>query len=162
MADDFPPERVTTYRVSRQILAETASTLRARSRGAIESVALWQGQVVSRDVAEVRHLVVPHQVAGPLHFNVPLDERLRLIDVVSDAGHIILAQIHTHPEDAFHSAVDDRLAIPQHVGGISIVVARFAVDWDGDLEKTSVNRHLGSGRWEELTVAAVRQLFVVT
>ena len=51
----------------------------------------------------------------------------------------------------FHSCADDRLALPRHTGAISIVVANFATDWDGDLREVSVNCHLGEGVWNELS-----------
>jgi hypothetical protein len=162
MVEQLSPATVTKYRVPLKVLAASAVALRTQSAGRIESVVLWQGSLIDRDVAVVHELVVPHQVAGPLHFNVPLEERLRLIDVVSAAGQIILAQLHTHPREAFHSAVDDRLAIPQHIGGISIVIPNFGIGWDGDLAATSVNRHQGGARWEELHLDAVDSLFDIT
>jgi len=162
MAEIPTPETVTLIRVPRALVRASADALRRMSSTGVESVVLWQGSVVDPDVAVVRELVIPRQVAGPLHFNVPLEERLRLIDVVSAKGEIILAQLHTHPRAAFHSPVDDRLAIPQHVGGISIVIADFARTWTGDLEVTSVNRHLGAAVWEELTPYAVSRLFGFT
>ncbi len=162
MGDAHSPATVVRYRVPSGVLAASAEALRRLSNGRIESIVLWQGRVQSERHAEVREIVVPKQIAGRLHFNVPLDERMRLIDVVSAAGDIILAQLHTHPNEAFHSAADDQLAIPQHVGGISIVIPNFARDWDGDLRATSVHRHLGQARWQQLSPKSVRRLFEVT
>jgi hypothetical protein len=162
MGSAMSPATVKRYRVPRTILAESARALRDISAGKKESVVLWQGRVVKRDAADVRALVIPQQIAGALHFIVPLEDRLRLIDVVSAAGDIILAQLHTHPHEAFHSAADDRLAIPQHVGGISIVVPDWGRDWDGDLRTTAVYRCLGGGQWEAISIRAVTQLLEVT
>lgn len=156
------PETVTRYRVPRSVVQASANALRTMSAGRIESVVLWQGTVSTQEMAVVRELVVPLQVAGPLHFNVPLEERFRLIDAVSSSGELILVQLHTHPREAFHSDVDDRLAIPQHVGGISIVVPNFARDWDGNLASTSVNRHMGGARWQELGAKVVETLFEIS
>ncbi len=161
MGDALSPATVVHYRVPRAIVAASAETLRRLSNDRIEAVVLWQGRVRSKGTAEVRELVVPHQLAGALHFDVPLEERMRLIDVVTAAGDIILAQLHTHPREAFHSAADDRLAIPQHVGGMSIVVADFGRHWDGDLGAASVHRHLGGARWEELSPGVARRLFEI-
>jgi hypothetical protein len=156
------PATVTRYRVSRAVVAESVHALRDISAGVKESVVLWQGRVVEPGTADVRALVIPRQVAGALHFIVPLEERLRLIEVVSAAGDIILAQLHTHPHEAFHSAADDRLAVPQHVGGISIVVPDWGRNWDGDLRGTAIFRCLGGGQWEEISVRAATRLFEVT
>jgi hypothetical protein len=100
MGDAHSPATVARYRVPRGVLAASAEALRRLSNGRIESIVLWQGRVQSERDAEVRELVVPKQIAGRLHFNVPLDERMRLIDVVLAAGDIILAQLHTHPNES--------------------------------------------------------------
>lgn len=38
----------------------------------------------------------------------------------------VVAQVHSHPGRAFHSAADDKWAILRHAGAISIVVPYFA------------------------------------
>lgn len=163
MAERFSyvPETISRYQVPRSILEATVRALKCGSVGMRESVALWQGRPLSETVAEVTKLRVPQQIAGPFHFNVPLDERLRLVREVSEVDEFILVQLHTHPHEAFHSDVDDRLAITKHSGAISIVVADFAMRWTGDLVETSVNRNLGGGKWVELSAAEVRNLFDV-
>jgi hypothetical protein len=163
MAETFSyvPETVSRYLVPRAIILATVETLRSESAGVRESVALWQGRVLSETLAEVTKLQVPRQITGPLHFNVPLDERLRLVREVSKENELILVQLHTHPRQAFHSDVDDRLAITKHTGAISIVVADFGLRWNGDLLQTSVNRNLGGGRWIELPPSEVGELFEI-
>jgi hypothetical protein len=163
MAENFTsiPQTLSRYRIPAAILHATTQALRERSGGVRESVALWQGRVLSEEVAEITKLHVPKQLTGPLHFNVPLDERLRLVRVVSKEDEFILVQLHTHPRQAFHSDVDDRLAITKHTGAISIVVADFGVRWNGDLLQTSVNRNLGAGKWVELPPGEVSRLFEI-
>lgn len=141
----------TIYYVGEHLLERTRQTLLETGRGRVEAVALWAGAVHEEDRACVTQVITPHQVAGPLHFNVALEVRIQLATELAAAGQVILAQIHTHPREAFHSPVDDRLAIPQHKGALSLVVPYFATKWDGSLLNTSVNQHLGGGRWRELT-----------
>jgi hypothetical protein len=38
----------------------------------------------------------------------------------------ILAQVHSHPEQAFHSKADDKWAVIRHEGALSLVLPRFA------------------------------------
>ena len=109
----------------------------------------------------MRRLVVPCQRASALHFDVPIQERLRIARQLAKCGEKLLVQLHTHPERAFHSPVDDRLALPRHTGAISIVVSDFAENWGGDLKQVSVNFHLGAGVWEELGPESVSNLFQV-
>lgn len=155
------PQTLSRYRIPAPILPATAQALRNEGNGVREAVALWQGRVLSEEVAEITKLHVPRQLTGPLHFNVPLDERLRLVREVSKEDQYILVQLHTHPRQAFHSDVDDRLAITKHTGAISIVVPDFGLRWNGDLLHTSVNRNLGGGKWIELSAAEVSQLFEI-
>ena len=107
----------------------------------------------------MQRMVVPQQLASAKHFEVPLDERIRIIRELGNSGEKLLVQLHTHPGRAFHSRVDDRLAIPRHSGAISIVIADFATDWHGDLQRASVNCHMGRGVWSELSSEAVSKLF---
>ena len=101
-------------------------------------------------------------LTSALHFDVPLWERLRIARQLAGCGEKLLVQLHTHPGRAFHSAVDDRLALPRHTGAISIVIPDFADEWNRNLQQVSVNRHLGAGVWEELGGKAVSLLFVST
>jgi hypothetical protein len=135
--------------------------LRTTGGGVREAVVLWQGRVLDANRAEFTKLHVPRQVTGPLHFNVPLADRLKLLAAVSADDEFILAQVHTHPQHAFHSAADDRLAITKHLGAVSIVVPFFALNWTGELSQTSVHVCRGGDRWRELTAAEVLDTFEV-
>ena len=151
---------VLRYVVPRDIVAESARMLRLLSGGRRESVVLWTGSHLATD-ALVRRIVVPYQRATALHFDVPLQERLRIARQLAECGEKLLVQLHTHPARAFHSTADDRLALPRHTGAISMVIPDFAEKWDGNLQETSVNRHHGAGVWEELGRDAVSMLFEV-
>ena len=146
------------YIVPRSIIMESAVLLRSLSRGTHESVVLWAG-TTQGGTAIVRRLVVPRQTASARHFDVPLGERLRIAQEFANFGERLLVQLHTHPGEAFHSPVDDRLALPRHTGAISIVVPGFAATWHGDLREVSVNRHLGESVWRELRPMTVSTLF---
>ena len=146
------------YVVPSNILRASAETLRLLSGGAREAVVLWIG-TERAGKALVQRMVVPLQLASVRHFEVPLDERIRIIRELGNSGEKLLVQLHTHPGRAFHSRADDRLALPRHTGAISIVIADFATDWHGDLQKASVNCHLGGGVWRELSPEAVSWLF---
>jgi hypothetical protein len=155
------PLTVARYRVPAGILESSVRALREGSSGRREWVILWQGKILDEVTAEITKIHVPRQDTGPLHFNVSIDERLHLLDAVTADGELILAQLHTHPREAFHSEVDDRLAIAKHTGAVSIVVANFGTRWTGDFRETSVNRHLGAGRWRELKPHEVVELLEV-
>ena len=148
------------YVVPRDVVAESVETLQSLSDGCRESVVLWTGTHRAEE-ALVQHIMVPKQCASAIHFNVPLEERLRIIQQLASNGEKLLVQLHTHPNKAFHSLADDRLALPRHIGAISIVIPNFAEKWTGDLQQVSVNRHLGESVWEELSQETISMLFEV-
>ena len=152
--------RTVRYVIPSVILKASADALRMLSDGGRESVVLWVG-IEEPDKASVQRLLVPRQIASAKHFEVSLEERVRIIRELGVSGEKVLAQLHTHPRRAFHSCADDRLALPRHTGAISIVVPHFASDWEGDLNLTSVNCHLGKGVWSELTPEAVSEMFEI-
>ena len=148
------------YVVASAILEESAHVLRALSEKVRESVLLWTGIEQNRK-ARVGNIIVPEQIASRIHFDVPLDERLKITRRLGESHEKLLAQLHTHPGRAFHSPRDDRLALPRHQGAISIVVPNFAASWTGDLMESSVNIHLGRGVWRELSLREVSDVFEV-
>jgi hypothetical protein len=135
--------------------------LRTLSGGRKESVVLWQGKVLDTTTAEITGLVVPRQVTGPYHFNIPLSERLALISKVAEANEFILIQLHTHPRQAFHSPADDQMAITKHQGAVSIVIPNFGREWEGDFAQTSIHINLGGARWRELSLPEVVNLLEI-
>ena len=155
------PPTIRTYRIPASIVRESAETLRTLSGGRRESVVLWQGKLLDELTAEITGLVVPRQVTGPYHFNIPLAERLALIEEVAEVEEFILIQLHTHPRQAFHSPADDRMAITKHQGAVSIVVPNFGRDWQGDFVDTTVHMNLGGARWRQLLPAEVGKLLEV-
>ena len=159
-ADSQRVDGVRRYRISRDIVIESARALRSLSAGLRESVVLWAGTCYSHD-AHITRILVPFQSANRKRFDVPIGERLRIARELDDRGEMILVQLHTHPGAAFHSRADDCLALPRHTGAISIVVADFAVSWNGNLREASINRHLGGGVWKEVGTETGFSLFEV-
>ncbi|MGA0594265.1 Mov34/MPN/PAD-1 family protein [Enterovirga sp. CN4-39] len=115
--------------VPRRAIDATMEQLRAAGRRGLEGIAFWVG-VHSGPMFHVREAYIPRQqghrtpqgvavtVAGPeLHrLNLYLHRNeLRLI-----------AQIHSHPTHAYHSAMDDEYAVATALGSLSLVVPDFA------------------------------------
>ena len=154
------PRDILKYIVARSLVVESAQRLRSLSENRHEAVILWAGKRCG-EKAWVTRIIVPYQQTSRSHFEVPLHERLRIIKELAISREMLLVQLHTHPCEAFHSLIDDRIALPRHAGAISIVVANFAVNWNGDLQQASVNHHLGNAVWQELNRTAVSLLFEV-
>lgn len=69
---------------------------------------------------------------------------------LSERGLRLVAQLHTHPGEAYHSDTDDRYSIVTARGGLSIVVPNFARD-ELRLEECAVYRLVVGGEWVQLS-----------
>ena len=149
--------------VPRSAIDETHAHLAHMGRKGLEGLALWAGVHNGADF-HVHHAVIPQQqgirtpegvcvaIAAPeLHrLNVWLfRNKLRLI-----------AQIHSHPTDAYHSDTDDEYAIATAVGCLSLVVPDFAAE-PFSLPRCAIYRLSAAGRWEELTLQQVASLITI-
>ena len=65
---------------------------------------------------------------------------------------LIAAQVHSHPEEAFHSQADDNWAILRHLGALSIVVPYFAnqTSVGNFLRQVAIFRLNDANQWREL------------
>jgi hypothetical protein len=152
-------------RVSRRILDETQRFLRRQGMELREGIVLWITSA-PRTAAEtpITRVVVPEQDAPTIlegcYIIVPLAYRQRLTRELDAAGERIVAQVHSHPGEAFHSDVDDRYPVVHHQGAYSLVVPDFckaAIDF----ETMAVFRLTNWPNWTELNPDNVRTTFKV-
>lgn len=111
--------------VPSEVLAASLGILQEAGRRRSECVVLW---LAKRAPTEIRVVEVykPDQIASADSFRIPRDSMAALFEVLRSRGLMVAAQVHTHPEEAFHSAADDHWAIVRHVGALSLVLPRFA------------------------------------
>jgi hypothetical protein len=62
----------------------------------------------------------------------------------------LIAQVHSHPGAAYHSAMDDEYAVATKVGCLSLVVPDFATQ-PFSLRECAVYRLSKAGRWTKLS-----------
>ena len=69
-----------------------------------------------------------------------------------DARLMVAAQVHTHPQEAFHSPADDHWAVLRHVGALSLVLPCFARDTTADtfVEQAKVYSLTQADEWDEI------------
>ncbi len=120
--------QVEQFRVPAQIVAQTEQTLRRAGGAGYEAFILWSGRQDER-VFEVRTLYFPEQrsyrSSDGLCVRVDGDELHRLNVALYEAGEVLAAQVHAHPDAAYHSDTDEAYPIVATLGGLSIVAARF-------------------------------------
>ncbi len=129
-----------------------------------ELLVLWLGEIEPQEgKACVKHAFVPKQkpitsedgvgyfITGHTLFELNRD--------LAETGLRLIAQVHSHPQDAFHSAADDRYAIITAEGGFSLVVPNFG-HAAPDPSSWAVYRLRGRD-WKELNERDVRAMFEV-
>src|SRR5437867_94166 len=110
----------TTYELRAAHVLRTQELLRERGRSRCEGYVVWVGK--QGDPAVVREVWPVSARGGQAHAAVSFEDVLALGERVHKAGWFILAQVHSHPGGAFHSAIDDRHPVSHQVGFVSIVV----------------------------------------
>jgi hypothetical protein len=134
--------------------------LRRRGLLGLEAVAFWAG--VQQDcVFEVMGAIIPDQDAQAtdegLSVLIGRDALFRM-NVEMHARHwALMAQIHSHPTEAYHSETDDAFSVITRVGGLSIVVPDFASS-PIDITTWSVHRLNAGGKWCEISDSQVGSL----
>jgi len=146
------------HRIPKKILADTGKFLRSAGRRGIEGVALWVGRRLG-NLYSVERMVIPQQIASRWHFEVTLEERIRIAMGLADEE-VVAAQIHTHERAAFHSPTDDHKAIVDRRWALSVVVPVFCREGLVDLRGTAVFALRGPLDWVELTPEQINTLFI--
>jgi hypothetical protein len=136
-------------RLAAEILQETFHTLRECGRGECECAVYWTGPSDSNLVNGVEH---------PIHQRLPFGYEINdgwVTDFwkrLAVSKRSIKVQVHTHPDEAFHSATDDKWPIVSQIGFISIVIPCFALG-EPSLDDTWVGRLQTDGKWQRLASA---------
>jgi len=129
----------------------------------LEGIALFAGQD-DGSVFHVREVIIPHQTSMVLeHGLMYAVDAVELYDIgvwLFKNKMKLIAQIHSHPQAAFHSEADDRFPIVDTYGGVSIVVPNFA---SGilNISEWAVFRLSINKEWAQLDVAVVLNLIKV-
>lgn len=95
----------------------------------LEGVALFAGQDEG-SVFHIREVIIPQQTSMILErglmYAVDAQELYNIGVWLYENKMKLIAQIHSHPQAAYHSEADDRFPIVDTYGGLSIVVPDFA------------------------------------
>jgi proteasome lid subunit RPN8/RPN11 len=145
---------ISELRVSTSLVDETIRLLRESGQSGMEAIVLWAGQFLAATTFEVGLVIRPQQTAyrteEGLLAAVDEEEIFRVNVAVSEQGMRLVAQLHTHPGDAYHSDTDDKHALVTARGAFSIVVPFFATGTFGHDEIT-VFRLGERNEWRELS-----------
>ena len=137
-------------RLAREVVRETFRVLRECGRGECECAVYWTGPAFDDLVDGVEHPVHKRSVFGYEVDDGWLTEFWKRLGISKRS---IKAQVHTHPEEAFHSPTDDQWPIVSQSGFISIVIPNFA-SGEPSLDDAWVGRLQPNGKWRQLASAA--------
>jgi hypothetical protein len=122
--------QVTQVLVPRTVVEDTQTHLRRTGAAGLEGMALWAG-TQDEAVFRVQAAIIPQQLGHRsdhgLAVSVPGAELHRINMWLHRSRLRLIAQVHSHPTEAYHSDTDDRYAIATALGSLSIVVPDFAV-----------------------------------
>ena len=145
-------------RCSRTSIDQTLIHLRQAGQRNQECVVLWLGKRQASHI-DLLYCYKPPQRAEADQFYIPPEGMTELQSKLRAERLMVAAQVHSHPEDAFHSKADDRWAIIRHEGALSLVVPRFASDTfiNNFLDQTKVYRFSNRATWDEVPKLQVTQ-----
>lgn len=138
--------------------------LRAAGMKGVEGVALWAGNSAG-SAFSVQSTIIPKQTAykreAGLLYTVDGDELHRINVWLYEHKFTLIAQLHSHPSEAYHSDTDDLFPIVTQVGCVSIVIPNFAFD-AFSLSKWAVYRLIPGNGWTEVLKKEVESLIEIT
>ena len=144
--------------ITNKIVGETLHFLQDGGRRQKETVVLWLG-VRDDDAITVKQVYRPDQIAGPDMFHIPPPSMRQLLLDLGEKKLMIAAQVHSHPQQAFHSRADDVWAIVRHVDALSLVLPYFGLKTDsaGFFRDMKAFRLTPENQWLELIGSEVQK-----
>lgn len=115
----------TQLKCAPQIIETTLRHLREGGERDVETVVLWLGHATA-EMTQITEAYRPNQLAAFDRFHISNEAMRTVMGHLRETRAKIVAQVHSHPREAFHSSADDEWAIVRHVGALSLVVPNFA------------------------------------
>lgn len=132
-------------------ISTTLNYLQEAGRNNLECVVLWLGKRKNNAIT-VEDVYLPIQHAEADMFHITPVGMTNLQIVLRQHRLMVAAQVHSHPEEAFHSSADDKWAIVRHENALSLVLPNFALNTTNEnfLNHTKVFRFSPSSEWTDI------------
>ncbi len=148
--------------VREDVVESTLQFIRTFGMQGAEALVLWLGNV-DAEAAWVTNAFMPkqHPISNEngVGYFVDGDALFQLNRHLAESGLRLIAQVHSHPQEAFHSPADDRYAIVTVDGGLSFVVPDFGRG-GSNMAKWAVYR-LDGRQWRPLSRTELQQLIEI-
>lgn len=150
--------------LSNNILPQTRAWLYEAGINRDEAFVLWAGCFMEQDRFLVTTSIFPEQTTlrSPSGVGVLVsgDELFKVSRWLYENKLILLAQVHSHPTNAYHSDTDDNFPLVTSEGQFSLVVPFFAQRPVIELAQCAVYR-LNNNKWVSLNNDEVKRIFKV-
>lgn len=143
-----------------KILRKTLNIFREYGNDYLEAFALWVGKEKGTTFA-IKNVWFPKQENTMITYFIS-DIVVHYINVrLNKKKYTVIAQLHTHPGEAFHSCIDNHFSILILPGSFSIVAPDFGkIIINKDLSNLEVYRLLDR-EWKLKSVEEVKKLFKI-
>lgn len=147
-----PLAAATRFVIPAAVLTQTLEVLQRAGRDGNEAFVTWGGLVVEEGTTmKIVSAVVPaqraHQTADGLLVTVDGQSLFEVNRALYERGEVLAAQVHSHPQDAYHSSTDDCFSLVTLTGALSVVVPRFGADGLNGCRGWAWYRLTGQGQW---------------
>ena len=140
------------FRIEATAIRKTEEAIRSAGQDGYELFVVWSG-TCDVDTFTVAKVHVPEQTSyktgAGLCVRIDGSELHRLNVWLYEAQQVIGVQVHSHPEDAYHSYTDDMYPVATLEGSLSIVLPSFGRGGWGSSEIAAYR--LEGGLWVKVT-----------
>lgn len=152
---------IKTVVLKKSQLEKAFDFLRYAGTKGVEGICLFAG-LEEGSTFTIKEVLIPKQksyiLEQGLMYAVDGEELHRINIWLYENKMKLIAQIHSHPQEAFHSDADDRYPIVDTYGGISIVIPDFARG-NVSLGESAIFRLSEEKNWVKLTKKQIESLF---
>lgn len=157
--------KIDSIKINRTIFDETTKAFQIAGREGCEVFVLWVGTLINITEFKVSRALIPEQTCYKTMWGVRVQidsaELHRISREMYEGRELAIAQVHSHPQEAYHSEADDDIPLVTALGQFSLVVPYFGKNVRHDFSRIKVFRLLKAG-WVELDPQKVDTIFEVT
>lgn len=155
--------RIVQVNIPKSLVDEMQLFLRKVGATGREGMVLWRG-FADGNLFSVTDILIPRQrglnTEDGVCVVVDEDEMHEINVSLFQSGLRLIAQVHTHPTNAYHSETDDKYAIATTTGSLSLVIPNFAAG-EFDITNCAAYRLDKGGGWIHVPPRQVKSLIVI-
>lgn len=137
------------FRLQRSMIEETFEILRSCGSNRHECQIYWLSRWDSLStITEIAH---PLHISSRAGLCIDSDWISKFWLELARRNLGVRVQIHTHPEEAFHSATDDEFPLLHNVGFLSLVIPNFAMGPVG-MQDAFLTEMQPNGSWRQVDI----------